>query len=128
MRALENRSDVELLVKTFYEAVRQDSLIGPIFDVQVKVDWDVHIPKLVGFWHDMLFGGEEYRGRPFAPHIPLDLKPEHFERWLHLFFRTVDQLFHGHKADEVKFRAWRIAENFQANIKMIEESRAKAAK
>jgi hemoglobin len=121
-KPLQTKEDLERLVTVFYDRVRQDELIGPIFNDVAKVNWDEHIPKIQNFWESLLFGAENYQGRPFPPHIPLDLKPEHFQRWLSLFFHTVDELFIGQKADEIKMRALNIGRNFLANIEHINKT------
>ncbi len=115
-RPLQDFEDVKLMVDSFYEKVRQDPLIGPIFNETAKVDWDEHLPKLYSFWSDLLLGSDDYRGRPFPPHRPLGLKTEHFDRWLMLFLQTVDDHFFGMKAEEAKNRALRIAHNFKINL------------
>ncbi|MBX2989392.1 MAG: group III truncated hemoglobin [Bdellovibrionaceae bacterium] len=119
-RPLANREDVQEMVDTFYAKVRQDPLIGPIFDDVAKVNWDEHLPKLYDFWSDLLLGTDDYKGRPFPPHRPLGLEIPHFERWLQHFIGTVDELFIGLKADEAKVRALRIARNFSINLGLIE--------
>lgn len=116
---ISNKNDIQLLVDSFYSKVRQDALIGPIFNDEAKVDWDEHLPKLYSFWEDLLFGTQNYHGRPFPPHLKFDLQPPHFERWLSLFINTIDEHFVGKKADEAKARALRIAENFLQNIRFI---------
>lgn len=121
-KKIETREDIETLVQEFYSKVRKDSLIGPVFDEQAKVDWDEHIPKLVNFWSDLLLGEDSYRGRPFPPHIPFNLEISHFEKWLKLFIATVDENFIGLKADEAKSRALGIAKNFLANIEYLKEN------
>ena len=90
-----SREDVELLVNSFYDKVKKDQLIGPIFNDIAQVNWDEHLPKLYNFWEDLLLGSNKYQGRPFPPHIPLNLKMEHFQRWLSLFFLTIDEHFQG---------------------------------
>ncbi|MEZ0391084.1 MAG: group III truncated hemoglobin [Pseudobdellovibrionaceae bacterium] len=121
MKILESRSDIELLVNEFYAKVRADSLIGPIFNEVAKVDWDEHLPKITNFWCDLVLGEDTYKGRPFPPHIPLNLQPSHFERWLSLFIETVDANFKGQKADEIKSRALGIARNFLGNIAYLQK-------
>ena len=118
-KPIENRQDIQLLVDGFYDKVRKDSLIGPIFNDVAKVDWDEHLPKLYNFWSDLLLGEDSYRGRPFPPHMQLNLQPGHFERWLYLFVQTVDENFVGVKADEAKNRALRIARNFMINLSLM---------
>lgn len=117
---LESIDDVQIMVHDFYSRVRVDPLIGPIFNEIAKVDWDHHIPKIANFWSDLLLGTDDYRGRPFPPHVPLDLKPEHFQRWLELFWQTIDDHFIGMKAEEAKARSLRIARNFMINLGIME--------
>ncbi len=122
-KQIESREDVQTLVHQFYGKVRKDGLIGPIFEDTAKVNWDEHLPKLVNFWSDLLLGEDSYRGRPFPPHIPLNLQRSHFERWLQLFIQTVDENFEGLKANEVKNRALGIARNFMINLSHIQGTR-----
>ena len=67
-----------------------------------------------------MFAGSNYKGRPFPPHIPLGLKAEHFQRWLELFFLTVDEHFSGSKAEEIKTRAYNIGRTFWSNLQFLE--------
>lgn len=122
-KTIENRQDIIKIVDSFYNKIRQDELIGPIFTVQAKVNWDEHLPKLYNFWDDLLFGENNYQGRPFPPHFKLNLKIEHFERWLKLFIETIDENYAGLKADEMKNRALRIALNFSMNLGLISTPR-----
>ena len=59
-------------------------------------------------------------------HIALNkqyrLSEEHFEVWLRLFNRTVDELFAGSKADEAKAQAVQIAQLMQHTIKVSEKN------
>lgn len=119
LRPLETPEDIKLLVDSFYAKVRVDPLIGPIFNDVAQVNWDEHLPKLYGFWGDLLLGTDVYRGRPFPPHMSLGLNLDHFERWLRLFLGTVDQHFTGLKAEEAKHRALRIARNFSLNLGLL---------
>lgn len=118
-KTIEDRKDIELLVNSFYDKVRKDQLIGPIFNDVAKVDWEEHLPKLYNFWSDLLLGEDTYRGRPFPPHMKLNLQGVHFERWLSLFVQTVDEHFAGLKAEEAKTRALRIARNFMINLSLM---------
>ena len=117
---LENREHIIKIVDCFYAKVRKDVLIGPIFNDEAKVNWDEHLPKLYNFWEDLLHGTTNYHGRPFPPHLKFNLKIEHFERWLKLFIETVDENYTGLKADEMKSRALRIAQNFLHNIEALQ--------
>ncbi len=82
---IDSKDQIKKMVDYFYDKVKSDALIGPIFNDTAKVNWEEHLPKLNHFWEDLLLGTNQYHGRPFPPHIPLNLKIEHFERWLLLF-------------------------------------------
>lgn len=109
-------SDIQQLVDTFYGKVRQDALIGPIFDRVIEDRWSVHLDKMYTFWQTVLLKEHTYYGRPFPPHVRLPLEQHHFERWLTLFCETVDEYFTGEKAEEAKWRAQKMAEMFLHKI------------
>jgi hemoglobin len=44
------------------------------------------------------------------------VEPKHFERWLQLFFATVDELYEGEKAELIKVRAKSIADVMKARM------------
>ena len=127
MKDLESREDIELLVKSFYDKVIRDEVIGYIFNDVAKVDWDHHLPIMYNFWESILFGKDTYLGNPMAVHIRLDqkenLKPEHFERWLELFQKTVDEHFSGATAEMAKLKAGSIAGVMQAKVNFHRNSR-----
>lgn len=119
MKEIEGRSDVETLVNTFYGKVREDELIGPIFNNKIDGNWEPHLHKMYGFWENILFGNNAYSGRPFPPHAQLNIDVHHFERWLTLFHQTVDELFKGDLAEEAKNRSTLIARVFLGKLEMI---------
>ncbi|MEO6814812.1 MAG: group III truncated hemoglobin [Ginsengibacter sp.] len=108
--------DVKNLVDTFYGKVRQDQLIGPIFEERIQDRWPQHLAKMYTFWQTVLLGEHTYYGSPFPPHAQLPVDHTHFERWLLLFKETIDNLFSGKIADQARWRADRMAEMFQFKI------------
>lgn len=106
-------ADIRLLVDSFYEKVKKDKVIGFIFNEIANVDWDHHLPIMYSFWEMVLFGSGSYKGDPMTKHIQLNklvnLEQVHFNQWIKIFTETVDQLFAGEKANEVKNRASHIA-------------------
>lgn len=108
--------NIQLLVDTFYGKVREDTLIGPIFDERIRDRWPQHLKKMYSFWQTLLLGEHTYYGSPFPPHARLPVTHEHFTRWLDLFHETLDELFQGKVADEAKWRANKMAEMFQFKI------------
>lgn len=105
---IDERADLDVLVRRFYQAVIPDPLLGPIFEA-VHVDWAAHIPKLVDFWCGRLLGEPGYVGNPVGAHQPvLDTSPfgdAEIARWLNLWAETVDELFVGPIAELAKERA-----------------------
>ena len=113
---IETRADVELMVNEFYNQVRQDVQIGPIFNNAIGDNWDKHLPTMYGFWSQILLGEGNYQGHPFAKHIDLPIMAGDFTKWLQLFDRTIDDLFRGEKASEAKLRAKSIAQIFELKL------------
>ena len=108
-----DRRDVACLVNLFYDRVRDDALLGPIFDDIAHVDWAAHLPRMYDFWESVLFGRPTFKGTPLITHRALarqtPLTGTEFERWVALFHTTVDDLFKGAIADQAKQSAARIA-------------------
>ena len=107
------RTDIQRLVNTFYDRVRADGLLGPIFDDVAHVNWAEHLPRMYDFWEAVLFGKAGFKGNPLGVHLALARKTEltgrEFDHWVTLFCGTVDELFSGPVADEAMLRAARIA-------------------
>lgn len=108
--------DIKLLVDTFYERIRDNELLAPIFDERIQNNWPHHLEKMYRFWQTVLLDEHTYLGSPFPPHAKLPVAHEHFATWLALFNQTVDELFTGLKAEEAKWRAAKMAEMFEAKI------------
>ncbi|HEY8387345.1 MAG TPA: group III truncated hemoglobin [Parasegetibacter sp.] len=117
--------DVKLLVDSFYGKVQQDPLIGHIFNDRIRDRWPEHLEKMYRFWQTVLLGEHTYFGGPFPPHAQLPISKEHFDRWLLLFRQTLDEHFEGPKADEAKWRAWKMAEMFNAKIEYFRANNTK---
>lgn len=106
---ISNRTDIEVLINTFYGHVRKDETIGFIFDKIIGDDWSHHLPIMYQFWDTVLFQNPGYIGNPIKKHIDIDkdipLTGDHFQRWIELWKYTVDELFMGKNAEDIKQRA-----------------------
>lgn len=122
MKDIENLEDIKLMVDTFYNKVKVDTLIGPIFNGAIK-DWTPHLNKMYGFWETVLLDVHSYSGAPFRPHAKMPLEKIHFNRWMELFENTVDSIFEGEKANEAKWRAGKMAELFNYKIEYFKNAR-----
>lgn len=120
MTDLTSRADVERLVDAFYDRVRADATLGPIFDDIAQVDWAQHLPRMYDFWETVLFGAPAFKGNPLSVHRALarraPMTAGEFGQWLRLFETTVDALFAGAGAGAAKQRAAHIATVMQHHI------------
>ena len=110
-----DEASIQLMVHTFYDRVRADPLIGPVFDAQVD-DWDQHLEKLCAFWSNILLRTGRYQGRPMQKHLRLPIEAEHFDRWLALFRATASEIMPPDAAAIFIDRANRIADSFELGI------------
>ncbi len=108
--------DVEFLVDHFYEAIQQDSFIGPIFNLRLEGRWEMHHKKLYRFWHTVLLRRPDYFGNPVPLHYQMNIDKRHFSRWLTIWSSIIDANFEGVIADRAKFRGETMAGAFLEKI------------
>ncbi len=110
-------STITELVHHFYDKVRADDSLGPIFDRVIGDAWDSHLETMVLFWSSVMLTSGVYKGTPMAKHLALkDVTAAHFDRWLELFRSSVYELFTPEIAEEFIVRAERIAESFKLGM------------
>jgi hemoglobin len=84
---------IHILVHGFYAKVRQDAVLGPIFNRVIGDGWDHHLGKMCDFWSSVMMMTGRYKGTPMVAHMRLKMvRPEHFQRWLQLFGETVGEV------------------------------------
>jgi hemoglobin len=110
-----DETGIRRLVHGFYDAIRRDPLLGPIFDQAIAPErWPGHLEKMCAFWSSVLLKTRRYDGRPLPPHLALaDLSDSHFQRWLELFRSTAGEVFDADGAAVIVSRAERIAHSFR---------------
>ena len=69
---------IATLVERFYEKVRLDLALGPVFNAAVH-DWDEHKRLLTSFWPSMALRAGNYRGNPMVTYRPHPIRTEHFD-------------------------------------------------
>lgn len=114
--------DIKNLVDSFYGKIREDLLLKDIFNNIIQDRWPQHLEKMYTFWQTVLLSEHTYYGSPFPPHAKMPIDKKHFDRWLQLFFETIDENFSGEIADEAKWRASKMAEMFQFKIDYMREN------
>lgn len=109
-------TDIKLLVDTFYNNVRDDSLLAEIFNSKIQDRWPEHLEKMYRFWQTVLLEEHTYHGSPFVPHAKLPVDEKHFNRWIKLFTETVEEHFEGPTASRAIWQGERMAAMFQSKI------------
>lgn len=115
-------AEIVELVYGFYDRVRLDAVLGPIFEAHVH-DWDAHLPKMVDFWSSALRGTGRFRGAPLPKHAALPgLTVELFQRWLMLFGQTTDAMPNVALGERAQDLAKRIAQSLWYGYQMHQDA------
>ncbi|PPQ31527.1 hypothetical protein CCR94_09250 [Rhodoblastus sphagnicola] len=110
-----SEDDLDRLVRVFYGKAREDAVIGPIFNSHVS-DWEHHFALVRDFWSRAMLGTSRYKGAPFAPHLGMNLRPEHFDRWVALFRDTAQAVLKPVAARAAIRRVEHMSAAFQAGL------------
>lgn len=106
--------NIRELVYAFYDRVREDATLGPVFEDALAGRWEIHLPKMCRFWASLVLGSKAYRGNVQQVHQPLTgIEPHHFSRWLYLFLDTVEARYRPAAAVQFMEPALRIAQSLQ---------------
>lgn len=115
-----NSNDIKILVDRFYDKVQKDTTLGYLFNDVAQTNWEVHLPKMYAFWEVVLFGTGSFKGNPMMVHKELHhkstLTENHFNHWFSIFRETVDELFEGENAENIKYSASNIAGNLMYKV------------
>jgi hemoglobin len=103
------------LVDRFYDKVRTDPLLGPVFNPVVH-DWDAHKRTLVSFWCSVALGAQSYRGSPMAAHRPHPIRDQHFDHWLLLWRETAREVLDDTSATRMIEYAERIGRSLRLGL------------
>ena len=118
---LSKPQDLEVLLQHFYEHVLKDPIIGYLFTDVAQLNLNHHLPVVVSFWSDQLFGTSDYDGELFKAHADVHaqagLRPGHFTRWLYLLDRAIAECeFSGPNTQRLVELAERIAKSMSAAL------------
>lgn len=105
------------LVHQFYDTVREDGVLGPIFGAHID-DWPKHLGRMVDFWSSIAIEAGRFHGNPMVKHIAIPtIQPVDFPIWLHLWSSTVEAVVPGAEAQAFfKSAAERIANSLSMGI------------
>lgn len=108
---------IEKLVTHFYQHVKKDEVLAPVFNEVAKVDWEQHLPLLCQFWNSVMLKTNEYHGNAYQKHSLLKefttIKEEHFSRWLNLFKQEAVKHLPKEAADDIIQKASLIGESLK---------------
>ncbi|MCW8807036.1 MAG: group III truncated hemoglobin [Rhodanobacter sp.] len=113
--SLLDEPSIALVVDRFYDKVRIDPTLGPIFADAVD-DWDAHKRVLVSFWSSVALGAGSYRGQPMDAHRPHPIRAEHFGYWLELWQATCNEVLEESAALQLVATAQRIGRSLQHGL------------
>lgn len=107
-----NRENLTELVHRFYDDVRADPVLGPVFEAALHDHWETHLPRMVEFWSTIMLGSKSFSGNVFAKHMALQgVTPAHFAAWVKLWEQHTSRLFTPALALELQATAHGIARN-----------------
>ncbi len=106
---------IQKLVHSFYDRIRTDEVLGPIFAARIT-NWAPHLERMCAFWSSVTLMTGRYHGRPMQAHAPLPIGGSHFDRWLALFAETANDVCPPAAADYFIERARMIAESLELGI------------
>src|SRR5512141_499617 len=69
---------IERLVRNFYAKIREDELLGPIFEARIH-DWEPHLQRMCAFWSSVALMSGRYHGSPMTKHLPLPVDAANFD-------------------------------------------------
>jgi hemoglobin len=111
-QAAEIEAALPALLHRFYERVRADAELGPVFNDAVG-DWSRHLAVLADFWSSVMLSTGRYKGDPMQAHLKhgARISSEMFGRWLALWTQTTDEMMSRDVAAALQAKAARIAQS-----------------
>lgn len=109
--------DIARLVPRFYARVRDDAVLGPIFNSAID-DWPHHLGKLQAFWSSVMLTSGRYKGQPMVAHLrhAEHMTVANFARWLGLWVEVTEETLGADAAAALQDKANRIAESLQLGV------------
>ena len=108
---------IGLLVESFYTRVRDDAMLGPIFDKRIKA-WPEHLERMKQFWRSVLHNSGSFSGNPMLKHVAIpQIGAVEFDHWLALFEQTLAETAPSDAARQlIAGRARMIADSLLSGI------------
>ena len=111
---------IKVLVNNFYQKVRDNAELGPVFDAAIgesDQDWEPHLERMYAFWSSIMLTSGRYHGNPMQKHKNLPQFDESlFDLWLSLFAETAYEVHTKPIAERYIDRSKRIAESLKLGL------------
>ena len=113
-----SRTEIERVVARFYDRIREDPVLGPVFAAHVT-DWHVHEAKIARFWANAILHERSYDGNPLLVHRQAgNVRPGMFEPWLALFDTVLREELREDQAQSWSALAHLIGRSLRAGMAM----------
>jgi hemoglobin len=113
-------AEIDRVVALFYERIRKDTVLGPVFFDAIGHDadiWTAHEAKIAAFWRNSILRERSYSGNPMQVHMGVKgIEPDHFDRWLSLFSATCADVLPTGKAEGLAAFATRIGAGLKMGV------------
>jgi len=116
MHSVITEESIKTLVNTFYDKVRADQQLGPVFDQAIaEGTWPEHLETMCDFWSSVMLKTGRYHGNPAVKHLNIPaFDASLFDRWLELFSETAGEVFpEGEAAAEFEGASRNIARSLK---------------
>ena len=116
-QAAEIEAVLPALLDRFYDRVRADAELGPVFNEAVG-DWSHHLATLADFWSSVMLTSGRYKGNPMQAHLKHGsrISSEMFGRWLAHWNQTTEEMVSPQVAAVMQAKAARIAQSLDLAI------------
>ena len=89
-----DRDSIMRLVHGFYDTIRADPELGPVFEAELHGRWEPHLARMVDFWCTAMKVSRGFRGNVYHKHMALPrIAPGHLKRWLQLWRAQAQAVF-----------------------------------
>ncbi len=105
------------VVLSFYDSIRQDDLLGPVFGPRIDGHWEDHLTTMVDFWSSVILTSGRYQGQPLSVHGQLGhIGPAMWQRWIALFTNAARENCPPYGAQVMIQRAEQIADHLSRTL------------
>ena len=112
--------EIDAVVITFYERVRNNEILGPVFFESLPPMgnvWQEHEEKIAAFWRNAILFERGFDGNPQRTHQMREgVMPEHFAVWLDLFDEVLYEKLTKEQADAWSALAHRIGQGLRMGV------------